>query len=99
MKKKIMISFVLLLLIASGIWGFFAYKKNSVANAVHEYLIDSGKQESDIVSLEPFIANLSGNENYMVAVKLKDDARTYYYYKSDDGKVMLESTRIGSTVY
>lgn len=99
MKKKIMIFFVLLLLIVSGIWGFFAYKKNSVENAVHEYLIDSGKQESDIDSLEPFIANLSGNKNYMVAVKLKDDARTYYYYKNDDGKVILESTKIGSIVY
>ncbi|WP_369679329.1 hypothetical protein, partial [Terribacillus saccharophilus] len=89
---------IVILLIPTTIWGYISFKKNSVEDSVHDYLIDSGKQESDIVELEPFVANLSGNKNYMVSVKIKGDEKTYFYYKNESGDVILESTKTGDHV-
>ena len=93
MKKTILIVITILVLIPSAIWGYITFRKHSAEEAVHEYLLKKGTEESNIVSLEPFIANLSGSENYMVAVRLKDDGNVYYYYK-DGGEVKLESSTI-----
>ncbi|WP_077309165.1 DUF3139 domain-containing protein [Terribacillus halophilus] len=101
MRRKVIIPSIILilLLIPVSIWGYWTFQKNSAEDAVHAYLIDNGKQESDIVMLEPFIANLSGKKNYMVSVKFKDDDSTYFYYKNDSGNVILESTKTGNVVY
>lgn len=86
--KQILIGLVLLaVLIAAGVTGRLAY----VEMRVTEYLIEqeSIPEESILVS-DSFIANLPGARNWMVAIKLKDDARTYYYY-SQKGQVYMES--------
>ncbi|MFP7170243.1 DUF3139 domain-containing protein [Terribacillus sp. 7520-G] len=93
MKKTILIVIAILVLIPSGIWSYITIRKQSAKEAVHEYLLEKGTEESDIVSLEPFIANLRGNGNYMVAVRLKDDRKVYYYYKNGD-EVKFESSTI-----
>ncbi|WP_062514693.1 DUF3139 domain-containing protein [Halobacillus sp. KGW1] len=90
MKKMGAIVFSVLLIIGIG-FGYVQYKKVSVEQRVMEYLTtEKHLKESDIVSSEPFIANLRGDKNWMVSVRLKDDERTYYYYRSK-GKVVLES--------
>lgn len=92
--------FIVLALVIGGILGYFAYKKNGVEKAVREYLIENGTAESEIESLEPFVANLSGDKNYMVAVNLKNDERTYYYYKdTDQNEVILESYTLDGETY
>ncbi|OZS77893.1 hypothetical protein CF394_09055 [Tetzosporium hominis] len=86
--KQILIGLVLVaVLIAAGVTGRLAY----VEMRVTEYLIEqeSIPEESILVS-DSFIANLPGARNWMVAIKLKDDARTYYYY-SQKGQVYMES--------
>lgn len=99
--KTIVLSAVLVCLgMSSFLWGYVEYRKWEVEQAVTEYLGDKGIKKSKIVSLESFIANLRGDQNYMVAVKLKDDERTYYYYKdqeSDD--VVFESYVDNQKVY
>ena len=90
MKK---IGYILLgLLIFIGIgFGYIQYKKASVEDSVIKYLTtEKNLSKDDIISSEPFIANLRGDKNWMVSIKLKNDSKTYYYYKSNN-KIILES--------
>lgn len=89
---KRIVKFVLPFLLAVGLFfSFYVFKKVQLENKVVEYLInDQGISEDQILSSDFFIANLKGNKNYMVSVKLKNDDKTYFYYKND-GKIVLES--------
>lgn len=90
MKKISTVLFILIFLIGIG-FSYIQYKKVNVEQSVIKYLTTQKNiSKSDIISSEPFIANLQGNKNWMVAVRLKDNDRTYFYYKSKD-KVILES--------
>ena len=90
MKKLFMIPLILTILIAVG-FGYIQYKKLNVEVSVINYLTtEKNISKSDIISSEPFIANLEGDKNWMVSIKLKDDDKTYYYFKSNN-KVILES--------
>lgn len=72
--------------------GFVQYKKADVKKSVLAYLTTEGNiNQLDIVSTEPFISNVSGDKNWMVSVRLKDDNNTYYYYKNNKNKIILES--------
>lgn len=104
MKKKfttIIISILAVCLIVGlGLWGFTAYKKHDTKQAVEEYLHNKGIDENKITSIEPFIADLRGDKNYMVSVKLKNDDRTYYYYKDrSQNKVVFESFVLNQKTY
>jgi len=89
MKKRIMI--VLILIFIGVVIGYIPYKKANAEHHVIEYLTTKMNiSKSDIISSEPFIANLPGNKNWMVAIKLKNDNKTYYYYKNKN-EVILES--------
>lgn len=88
------------LMLGVGIWGFVAYKKQDTEKAVEGYLYEEGVKASEIDSVEPFLANLSGDKNYMVAVKLKNDKRTYYYYKNrSKNQVVFESFTLNQKTY
>lgn len=86
--KKILIGLLLVAAFAiAGVTGRLAY----VEARVTEYLIEQESiEENSIVLSDSFIANLPGARNWMVAIKLEDDERTYYYY-SQKGQVYLES--------
>ncbi|MFP7254000.1 DUF3139 domain-containing protein [Terribacillus goriensis] len=92
MKKTILIVIAIVMLISIAIWAYISYRKYSAEEAVHEYLLNKSTEETDIISIEPFIANLRGNANYMVAVRLKDDSKVYYYYKDGDDVIFESST-------
>lgn len=87
MKKILFGVSIVILFTAIAVSGRLAF----VEMRVTEYLIEqeSIPEESILVS-DSFIANLPGAKNWMVAIKLKDDARTYYYY-SQKGQIYLES--------
>ncbi|MFB5281864.1 hypothetical protein [Peribacillus sp. Hz7] len=83
---------LLVLFIFTGIgFSYIQYKKSNVEDSVIEYLTtEKNISKDNIISSEPFIANLEGNKNWMVSIKLKNDDRTYYYYKNKN-EVVLES--------
>ena len=90
MKEIGIILSVLIIFLGIG-FGYIQYKKSDVEKSVLEYLTtEKNSSKDDIVSSEPFISNLSGDKNWMVSIKLKNDDRTYYYYKSKN-KIILES--------
>lgn len=90
MKKIGAIVLILLIFIGIG-FGYIQYKKSNVEQRVIEYLTtEKNISKSDIISSEPFIANLQGDKNWMVSIRLKDDDKTYYYYKNKN-EVILES--------
>jgi hypothetical protein len=89
MKKTIIIFFIILSII-TGLYLYVGIKKESVAKDVEEYLIEEkGLETGDIIDLEPFIANLSGDKNILVYVKLKNDDKKYYYYKDKSKKQII----------
>ncbi|XQY89997.1 hypothetical protein ACNRWW_10575 [Metabacillus sp. HB246100] len=90
MKKIGTIALILLIFIGIG-FGYIQFKKSNAEQSVIEYLTTEKKiSMSDIISSEPFIANLEGDKNWMVSIQLKDDDKTYYYYESNNN-VILES--------
>ncbi|WP_409296776.1 hypothetical protein V1498_02680 [Peribacillus sp. SCS-26] len=99
MKKIMLLSIALVIVLAGGVWSYFAYKKNDAKDAVHDYLIQKGADEREIKTIEPFIANLPGDRNVMVAVKLDKDEKTYYYFKDSDDGVVLESYTLNGQEY
>ncbi|MTT32837.1 hypothetical protein GMB86_12555 [Terrilactibacillus sp. BCM23-1] len=90
MKKIRTVLLILFILIGIG-FSYIQYKKSNVELSVIKYLTtEKNISNGDIISSEPFIANLQGDKKWMVSIKLKDDDKTYYYYKNKD-KVVLES--------
>lgn len=71
--------------------GYVQCKFISVENAVLDYLMDDEGVAQDTIESEPFIANLAGNKNWMLSVKIKNDSKSYYYYLNKEKKVVLES--------
>ena len=90
MKKVFTFIFILFILIG-GIFGYVKYKLYTVEKAVLEYLITDENISEEDITAEPFIANLSGEKNWMVSIKIKDDTKTNSYYKNKDNKIVLES--------
>ncbi|GEK31064.1 hypothetical protein KZO01_13730 [Kurthia zopfii] len=91
--KKLGIFIGAVVIIGLSVWGYVEFKKYSAKNAVQTYLIEEKNiEKSNIEELDPFIANLAGDKNWLVYVKLKNDSKKYYYYKdSDKDQVVLES--------
>lgn len=90
MRKIGAVLAVLIIFIGIG-FTYIQYKKSNVEDSVIEYLVtEKNISKDNIISSEPFIANLQGNKNWMVGIKLKNDDRTYYYYKNKN-EVVLES--------
>lgn len=89
---KVIYTFILCLviIIITGV-GYVQYKFITTENEVTEYLTVSEKLAEESIMIKPFIANLSGDKNWMVSVMIKDDNKKYYYYLNNEGKVVLES--------
>lgn len=91
--KKFGIFLGIVILIGLSIFGYIETKKYLVKNDVHTYLLkEKNIKEADIEVLDPFVANLDGDKNWLVYVKIKNDSKKYYYYKnSDTDRILLES--------
>lgn len=91
--KKFGIFLGIVILIGLSIFGYIETKKYLVKNDVHTYLLkEKNIKEADIEVLDPFVANLDGDKNWLVYVKIKNDPKKYYYYKnSDTDRILLES--------
>ena len=72
--KKILIT---LAVIAVGITAYIQGKQYIAREEVKDYLEAEGAEVADVDS---FIANLSGDKNWMVVVELQGDEGHYYYY-------------------
>ena len=89
--KKLGIVLLIFVIIVGSTFSYIQYKKLNVEESVVNYLItEKNIPNEDIISSEPFIANLQGDKNWMVSVKLKNDEKTYFYYKNKD-EIVLES--------
>ncbi|MFJ8236191.1 hypothetical protein ACIQ34_10635 [Ureibacillus sp. NPDC094379] len=73
------------------IFGFIQYQLHSTEKAVQNYLLEDEGLSATNIETEPFIANLAGDKNWMVAVQVEDDAKTYSYFLNNKGQVVLES--------
>ena len=92
--KKILIT---LAVIAVGITAYIQGKQYIAREEVKDYLEAEGAEVADVDS---FIANLSGDKNWMVVVELKgDDGHYYYYYDRANEKVVLESYILDGVEY
>ncbi|MCM3587260.1 hypothetical protein M3182_16090 [Mesobacillus maritimus] len=101
MKKKYMIIILILLIGIGSVVGYINYKQYSVKKAVEDYLLNEQNiDKEDIEELDPFIANLKGDKNWLVYVKIKEDDKKYYYYRdSKTDKVLLESYILNGKEY
>lgn len=92
--KKILIT---LAVIAVGITAYIQGKQYIAREEVKDYLEAEG---ADVAEIDSFMANLSGDKNWMVAVELKgDDGHYYYYYDRANKKVVLESYILDGVEY
>lgn len=90
--KKLILILVSILAIIGIFFGYYEYQKKSLENDVTEYLNqEKGISEKNIKSVNAFKSELPGDKGILVSVKIKNDKRTYFYYKNDKGKIVLES--------
>jgi len=98
MKKIGFFLGVVFILIGAG-FAYIQFKKSTVEKSVIDYLVtEENIPKTEIASSIPFIANLQGDKNWMVSIKLKDDDKTYYYYKHQ-GEIILESIVVNGREY
>lgn len=90
MKKFLKILFGLGVVIIIVV-GYIQFKFISIEKAVIEYLTVNEKVPEKNIMTDPFIANLSGAKNWMVAVTLKGDSKIYSYYLNNQKELVLES--------
>lgn len=97
--RKSTVTIVILLLLIVSVFGYIQIKKWNAEKSVVDYLLNvENYSEDDIVSSEPFIANLSGDKNWMVSIEFKNDENTYFYYKQDN-EIILESIVVDGHEY
>ena len=83
--------------IAIGVTAYIQGKQYIAKAEVKEYLEAEG---ADVAKIDTFMANLSGDKNWMVVVELKgDDGHYYYYYDRENKKVVLESYIVDGVEY
>ncbi len=83
--------------IAIGVTAYIQGKQYIAKAEVKEYLEAEG---ADVAEIDTFMANLSGDKNWMVVVELKgDDGHYYYYYDRENEKVVLESYIVDGVEY
>ena len=92
--KKILIT---LAVIAVGITAYIQGKQYIAREEVKDYLEAEG---AEVANVDSFIANLSGDKNWMVVVELQgDEGHYYYYYDRASEKVVLESYILDGVEY
>lgn len=99
-KKGIIGGITAVIVLVAGITAYIQGKQYITRQEVKNYLAAEGYNESDIVELDSFVANLSGDKNWMVVVELQEDAgHYYYYYDRAKEKVVLESYTLDGEEY
>jgi len=99
-KKALIGGLTAVIVIVAGVTAYIQGKQYVTRKEVKSYLIEEGYGESDIVELDSFVANLSGDKNWMVVVELQKDAgHYYYYYDRAKEKVVLESYTLDGEEY
>ena len=92
MKAKKVVKILLGILIVVGIiFGYVQYKFYTVEYTVIKYLTAEKQISKESITSKPFIANLSGEKNWEVSIKIKGDPKTYAYYVNKQKKIVLES--------
>ena len=92
--KKILIT---LAVIAVGVTAYIQGKQYIAREEVKDYLETEG---ADVAEIDSFMANLSGDKNWMVVVELQNDkGHYYYYYDRAKEKVVLESYILDGVEY
>ena len=95
--KKVKIILIVVAVIAVGITAYIQGKQYIARAEVKEYLEAEG---ADVAEIDSFMANLSGDKNWMVVVELQnDDGHYYYYYDRAKEKVVLESYVLDGVEY
>ena len=99
-KKVLTVALTAAIVLVAGITAYIQGKQYITRKEVKNYLAEEGYTESDIVELDSFMANLSGDKNWMVVVELQKDAgHYYYYYDRAKEKVVLESYTLDGEEY
>lgn len=92
MKKKVIALFIAIALIIISIIGYIQVKHYTTRKEVKEYLLTEKKiPEENIIEFESFMSNLSGDDNWLVYVKINGDKGKYYYAydrKKDEVKLI-----------
>ena len=80
--KLILMAFItVIVLIVGGLTAYVQIKYYTAKKGVKEHLLtEENIPEKEILEMEPFIANLPGDENWGVYVKLKHDEGKFFYY-------------------
>lgn len=99
-KRALIGSLTAVIVIVVGVTVYIQGKQYVAKKEVKSYLAAEGYDESDIVEIDSFMANLSGDKNWMVVVELQKDAgHYYYYYDRAEDKVVLESYTLDGEEY
>lgn len=95
--KKVKIILITIAVIAVGITAYIQGKQYIAREEVKGYLEAEG---AEVVKVDSFMANLSGDKNWMVVVEKKgDNGHYYYYYDRANEKVVLESYILDGVEY
>lgn len=90
-KKALLGGVIAVLLVVTGVTAYIQGKQYTTKQEVKKHLETEG-YASDIVVLDSFVANLSGDKNWMVEVESQSTpGHYYYYYDRAKEKVILES--------
>ncbi|WP_044338806.1 hypothetical protein [Rossellomorea aquimaris] len=101
-RSKILICICLTILMFAGAgYGFIQFKLSSAKKAIESYLINQKDMTKEsIEEIDAFIANLPGDKNWLVYVKIKGDKKKYhYYYNRSSDRVILESYILNGREY
>lgn len=99
-KKAMLGGLIAVIVIVAGVTAYIQGKQYVTRKEVKNYLTEEGFSESDIVAIDSFVANLSGDKNWMAAVELQgDEGHYYYYYDRAKEKVVLESYTLNGEEY
>lgn len=89
---KKMVKILLGIIIVIGmVFGYVQYKFYTVEHKVIKYLTVEKHIPKESITSEPFMANLSGEKNWEVSIKIKGDPKIYSYYVNKQKKIVLES--------
>ena len=95
--KKLKIVLIAVAVIAVGVTAYIQGKQYVARAEVKEHLEAEG---AEVAKIDSFMANLSGDKNWMVVVELQgDDGHYYYYYDRAKEKVVLESYIVDGVEY
>ena len=100
-RKAIIGGVTAVVVIVAGITAYVQGKHYVTRKEVKEYLVQQeGYAESDIEDFDSFIANLPGDQNWMVSVGIKGKkGHLYYYYDRERDAVEFDSYIVDGTEY